>query len=148
MSRPIPGPARVVAARRAALLLAATGIFLLSHQPSRPSVPLFKYQDKVFHLVEFFLFGLVVIWNRDLFPLRGRPAAMVVLGIAYAMLDEIHQAFVPGRDCSVADFAAQAAGVLLCVLVFRRLVYRGSGRRDGPGGSPSERSLAGSPGRR
>ncbi|MBN1435108.1 VanZ family protein [Candidatus Fermentibacterales bacterium] len=111
--------------RRGILFLAAMGIFFLSHQPSLPSVPLFPMQDKLFHLVEFLIFGLLLCWNDDIF--RGRRVLSVALaGFAWALLDEIHQAYVPGRDCDVTDLAADWSGVLLAVLI----VFRSRARRE------------------
>jgi len=35
--------------------------------------------------------------------------------MVYALSDEIHQAFVPNRDCSLADFAADSLGVAMAM---------------------------------
>lgn len=45
-----------------------------------------------------------------------------VLGVLYAVSDEVHQSFVAGREGAVRDVAIDAAGVLVGVLVWRRLV--------------------------
>ena len=52
---------------------------------------------------------------------RGRSAALLSLGIAwlYAVTDEIHQYFVPGRSCEIRDILIDWAGTALGVgLVF------------------------------
>jgi VanZ family protein len=49
-----------------------------------------------------------------------RPAASVMLGIAYAVSDELHQHFVPGRQASPLDVAIDALGVLVGVALARR----------------------------
>jgi VanZ family protein len=46
-------------------------------------------------------------------------ALAIVLG--YAVLDEIHQGFVPGRDPSVLDFVFDTAGGFLGILAYRVL---------------------------
>ncbi len=45
-------------------------------------------------------------------PRRPFPAALG-LGALLAVLDEVHQAFVPGRSCELRDMAIDAGGVLL-----------------------------------
>ena len=41
----------------------------------------------------------------------------VICGILYAVSDEIHQYFVPGRSCEIRDMCIDAAGVLCGCLV-------------------------------
>ena len=40
-----------------------------------------------------------------------------LIGALYAVSDEIHQSFVPGRSCELRDMAIDSAGVLLGVLI-------------------------------
>lgn len=50
-------------------------------------------------------------WFRILLP--------VSLGILYAVSDEIHQLYVPGRSGQISDVLLDSAGVLLgCILIF------------------------------
>lgn len=56
---------------------------------------------------------------------RAVPAAAAVpLGVLYAVSDEVHQSFVPGRAATVTDVAIDAAGVLAGVLAWRRWARR------------------------
>jgi len=50
----------------------------------------------------------------------GRELPAFVAGVAYAVTDEVHQRFVPGRHGAVYDVAIDAFGVLLGVLALRR----------------------------
>jgi VanZ family protein len=43
------------------------------------------------------------------------------LGVAYAVSDEVHQHFVSGRQGAARDVAVDAAGILLGLLVYRRV---------------------------
>lgn len=44
-----------------------------------------------------------------------------VCGILYAVSDEIHQHFVPGRSCEIRDMCIDAAGVLCgCLIIWNR----------------------------
>ena len=43
------------------------------------------------------------------------------LGVAYAVTDEVHQAFVNGRQAALLDVAIDAAGALAGILLLRRV---------------------------
>jgi len=80
-----------------------------------PSVGL-KLSDKVYHFIEFAILGLLLM--RALSYYHGSaalPAAFrrtVLLGVLWGVLDEFHQLFVAGREASLLDVLADAAGVL------------------------------------
>jgi hypothetical protein len=52
---------------------------------------------------------------------RGMWAALAAS--CYGVLDECHQASVPGRACSVLDAVSDASGAVLCVLSLSWLVH-------------------------
>ena len=117
------GTLAVTVVKRVFLLTMLGGIFYLSHQPSLKVIPpLFLHQDKVLHAGIFFLLSISMIVNLDL--CRGfRPVpVMFILGFAYAVSDEIHQSFVPGRDCSAGDLLADIVGLSIGLSVY--LWYR------------------------
>lgn len=70
---------------------------------------------KLAHFAEFAVLGFLL--------LRALPRELVAVaaGAAYAVTDEAHQHFVAGRQAAVRDVAIDAAGVLLGVLVARRV---------------------------
>ncbi len=116
--------------RRAFVLAALGGIFYLSHQPSLDIVPpLFPHQDKVLHAVEFFILGLSLLMNMDIAGGRLGPGTMFSIGAAWAVLDEVHQSFVPGRDCSAGDLLADLAGLGVCFLLLARSRLPGRGEQ-------------------
>ncbi|MBR5516046.1 MAG: VanZ family protein [Clostridia bacterium] len=50
---------------------------------------------------------------------RYRLGISFVVGVLYAISDEIHQYFVPGRSCELRDVLIDSAGVTLgCILLF------------------------------
>ena len=111
------------AAKRVFLLAMLGGIFYLSHQPSLEVIPpFFQHQDKVLHAGIYFLLSVSMIVNRDL--CRGFHPVPVIftLGLIYAVSDEIHQSFVPGRDCSAGDLLADIVGLSIGLSVY--LWYR------------------------
>jgi len=69
---------------------------------------------KLAHAAEFAVLGVLLL--RALRDARSAFAA----GVAYAVTDEVHQHFVPGRLGSPVDVAIDAVGVALGVLLWRR----------------------------
>jgi VanZ family protein len=97
---------------------------------------------KLAHAAEFGLLGALLA--RAL----GRPWTAFALGAAYAVSDEVHQHFVPGRVGAPLDVAIDAVGVALGVLAWRRRArFRAWTRRRCPTAS-SRRSSTGSTGSR
>ena len=70
---------------------------------------------KAAHVVEFGILGALLA--------RALPslAWAVAAGSLYAMTDEVHQAFVPGRVGSPVDWALDTVGVAAGVLAYARL---------------------------
>ncbi|NLP05305.1 VanZ family protein [Candidatus Fermentibacteria bacterium] len=110
--------------KRLLLAAVAAAVWIQSDRPSIIRKPLFPFQDKVFHVIEFAVVGLALSTNRDLFGGRHRWIVMTAAGMAWAGLDEAHQSWVPGRDCSALDFAADALGLCLVLLAARRRFER------------------------
>lgn len=70
---------------------------------------------KLAHAAEYAVLGGLVLRAS-----RNAPAA-VLLASAYAATDEVHQAFVTGRQGSALDWLVDSAGVLLGVAVAARV---------------------------
>ena len=107
--------------RRRRLLLAAPAvgygalILLLSSRPGTdlPGVGI-PYGDKGLHVVEYFLFGVLLLLPLRGFGWQGR-AFVLAAGLAFAAFDEAFQGTVPDRIGDAADVAADVAGLLLAV---------------------------------
>lgn len=88
-------------------------IFWLSSLPDVPAPP-GPLTDKQAHALVYA--GLTLVVARALARARWaalRPGLLVAaaaLATIYGLTDELHQAFVPGRDASIADLAADGAG--------------------------------------
>ena len=55
-----------------------------------------------------------------------------LIGTAYAVTDEIHQYFVPGRSCEVRDVVIDSCGVLVGALIVAKLARRALKGSCGP----------------
>jgi len=69
---------------------------------------------KLAHFTVFAVLGTLsfAAFSVDLPARRAFPAALG-LGVARAVLDEVHQSFIPGRSCEFRDICIDSAGVLL-----------------------------------
>lgn len=104
----------------------AAAIFWVSSL-SRPPLEIEqRFIDKPLHFVEFFLFGALLVWtvHARSAPRPGLVGICIVVGILYGASDEIHQMFVPGRVCELADVIADAAGAATGIFVWRRLAIK------------------------
>lgn len=92
---------------------------LASHQSSIPGpLEITHPWDKLMHLSFFLILGLVTGWALDRKVAFGwLLAALVGVGV----LDEFHQSFVPGREVSAGDLAADALGAALGLVICRGL---------------------------
>lgn len=107
------------------VLLQMALIFYFSSQPSGSAVlEGFPFSSYVGHLGGYGLLGLLLYraFNRGLLPWQLHNALKTIItGLLYAISDEIHQLFVPGREALISDVLIDLAG-LLSALVFLRLL--------------------------
>lgn len=68
---------------------------------------------KLAHTAEYAVLGALLA------RATGRAGLAVALGSLYAVSDEVHQMFVPGRMGSPVDVAIDAVGVTIGVLLWR-----------------------------
>ncbi|MBS1911669.1 MAG: VanZ family protein [Bacteroidetes bacterium] len=108
-------------------ILYACFIFFMSSL-SAPPTPKFglEWGDKVTHAGAFGLMALFTFRAvRWLFPSRSF-AAHVIMTLAFTVTfgasDEIHQAFVPNRECDIFDWFADSTGGVLasCFIMITR----------------------------
>lgn len=102
-----------------------------------PAEPLGLVVRKAAHFTEFMILGMAIAVNvRDyLIPAQEhRPAKQVpllkawavtwILGTLYAVTDEFHQLFVPGRVGAVMDVCIDSAGVATGALIMWLILVR------------------------
>lgn len=89
---------------------------------------------KCAHFSIYALLGVLFCFPCTRFLRRAAFPAAWACAVLFAVTDEAHQYFVPGRSCEARDVAIDAAGALLGVLVFfliRRAVRKKSARGGG-----------------
>lgn len=110
----------------------------LSSQETIEQMPEFWNADKFVH---FICFGGLSFWVSFACNIRVKnmfwlPSAIVSV---YGIIDEIHQSFTPGRECSVFDWCADTLGGVMGAFVFL-LVLHLIGRFWARGCNGAERS--------
>src|SRR3989344_9356582 len=101
-----------------------TGVFIfyISSLEFLPNpLPSFSYTSIVYHIGIFFLFSLFLFLagekNKEYLFL------VLILSFVYAVLDELHQYFVPGRVAGLFDIGLNSLGILiglLFILIFKK----------------------------
>ena len=115
------------------------GIFYLSQQSDPPAGTTTGGEAVLAHLILYTGLALLLAWalagglaNHAGAPAWALAGVAFALTVLYGAVDEVHQAFVPGRSASEADLALDAAGaalgVGLALLAPRLLKGRGSRR--------------------
>jgi VanZ family protein len=100
-----------------------------------PDLPIFS-EDKLIHFGLYLLLASLSYraFHRQMrFPaLQKSPgiSTIVVIGV-FALLDELHQLFVPGRSCDPFDWMADVLGACVLVLIIAGVHWL-SRRRTGP----------------
>jgi VanZ family protein len=97
-------------------------LFSAASQPHTPDLG-FDMQDKLKHFMAYTFYGFLLgraFFMQERFPgIRQHYFILAaIFGILYALSDECHQYFVPGRDMSFWDFTADTVGILLGTLLF------------------------------
>ena len=110
------------------------GVYL-SSRSRFPSAPSFPLSDKLVHGLIFAGFGLVLLWGwrRALPDAATAWTATAVVGVLEAVLDEVHQIFVPLRQADPADVLADVIGIsaaLAVAVLFLRLRHRREAARE------------------
>jgi VanZ family protein len=95
-------------------------IFAASSIPGRDIPNLFPYMDKLEHLTEYSLFGLLLgrAFRFTVGGGRGRfwSLATVAFGGLVGGMDELYQRLTPGRSSDIRDWAVDVTSVTLAVL--------------------------------
>ena len=98
-------------------------IFYLSSLPGSalgPDTPVWRLLSNLAHIPLFGGLGVCLAMTFRQWTWRSRAVGTLGVGLAYALFDEVHQGFVPGRTMSISDVGLDLIGVAaaLCLLWF------------------------------
>jgi len=88
--------------------------FVSSRSGITPPGPDFIMKDKLAHVAEYSILGLLLFLNIGWAVSRSRIVTFLFLfavGVSIAALDELLQSYIPGRHMSLFDWLADAVGI-------------------------------------
>jgi VanZ family protein len=101
-------------------------LLILTTLPGK-DLPKTGVNDKIEHLTAYFflsiLLSLTLFFQNKYYKMKKYFAVFsgLIIGL-YAALDEIHQLFVPGRDCDILDWTADMIGTSIGILIIIFLI--------------------------
>lgn len=124
-------------------------IFYLSHQPATasgelsagitgmvlklfsifpiqlPEETLHFFIRKLAHFSAYFILGVLLFYSLHIGQKRQMTHAFIalLLSIMYAVTDEVHQLFIPGRSGEVRDVLIDSMGALTGILMYSSIIH-------------------------
>ncbi|MBW1643836.1 MAG: VanZ family protein [Deltaproteobacteria bacterium] len=99
-------------------------IFIQSSFPYPATFPKLPYIDKLVHFVEYAILGVLFLRAFRTLQVKNKKRLLIVLSAAasiiYGLSDEFHQYYIPYRNASFMDIAADTAGSIFGVFVAAR----------------------------
>ena len=109
-------------------------IFVLSSLSKGVHIPSPFGFDKAVHFIEYGILGFLLA--RSILGFQSSLSSKLLVGLAvvlatvYGISDEVHQAFVPGRNASHWDVVADGLGGVIGAVLFVRIRGRGVRSRE------------------
>ncbi len=104
-------------------ILIAIQIFWFSSLPLQGAIevgkPKLPILSMIYHFCAFFLFAffLSASLNKKEFT-KNNLRVVIIISILYAILDEVHQAFVPGRASTLRDVIIDMIGIFVATFIY------------------------------
>ena len=105
-------------------ILIAIIIFYVSSLTFKPGIPgRFPWKSVAYHFYAFLFLAAFLLISLTNGKHKNLIIIAVILGIIYAISDEVHQLFVPGRAFAISDILTDSAGILFATLIYLSLRY-------------------------
>ena len=81
---------------------------------------------KLAHFCLYTLGGILILLHINLYKItdKNKVIASLIIGTAYAITDELHQLFVPGRSGEIRDVCIDSLGIIIgIILLFKFLKF-------------------------
>jgi len=102
-------------------------IFIQSAYPVPETLPKIPYADKLIHSIVYAALGMLFLRAFKTLGSINKGIMLMLTSIAastlYGISDELHQLYVPFRDASLMDIAADALGSILGVLISAKWIF-------------------------
>lgn len=121
---------RIVATTLVALC--AIAIFIFSHIPGASYPPHPGFLNYIAHFCEYAVFAVLIAIALTGGKLKPWQVAIIALAIAsaYAVSDEIHQYFIPGRVADPMDWLTDTLGATLGVIITTLVLKKIDGKKQ------------------
>lgn len=89
---------------------------------------------KISHFSEYFIlgvFGFLVANTYHKYKFSVRTLSATIFCVLYAVSDEIHQYFVPGRACRFLDICVDTAGSIVAIVLLAIILRRKKRHKSG-----------------
>lgn len=101
-------------------------LFVATTLPAK-DLPDTHVSDKIEHFTAYFILAVLlnfaIMFQNKYIKLRRKAWLLTLIIISsYAALDELHQLFIPGRDCDILDWVSDTSGVLLGLALVKVLI--------------------------
>ncbi|MDP3027351.1 MAG: VanZ family protein [Nanoarchaeota archaeon] len=93
-------------------------IFYISSLTFPPGAPGFGWETIAYHFYAFLFLEAFLLISITKGKKKDLIFLAIMIAIVYAVSDEIHQLFVPGRACSFSDILTDSAGILFATLIY------------------------------
>jgi len=105
------------------ILYAGMIFFISSFSDFSEEIPSFSGFDGLLHIIEYYLFGwLIIRWllsKKKTFVNLYAPFLTILIGVLYGVGDEWHQSFVPGREATLTDVFFDGIGIVAATVTYR-----------------------------
>ena len=86
-------------------------------------------------LAHFFLYalgGILILAHINLYNITNKNKVIIswIIGTAYAITDEIHQLFIPGRSGEIRDVFIDSLGIIIGILILMLILKIKKGEKD------------------
>ena len=109
-------------------ILLAVAIWMLSSQSTLPQPKGIFGWDKFQHMLAYLaLAGTIGLWVSSAFWSRRPVIAFFAVSLVasfYGAIDEVHQYFVPGRNCNIWDWIADTLGAVIGATAIMAAAFR------------------------
>ena len=93
------------------------------------NLPKISIGDKYLHFIAFFGLGVLLglaLYAQEKYPVVKKyyGAFGLLAASLYAAVDEVHQLFIPGRQCDILDIAFDIAGAIAGILIIKLIIKK------------------------
>lgn len=82
------------------------------------------------HFVLYTLGGIIICNLFNVYKIKYAKIVSALFGIIYAIIDEVHQSYVPGRSAEIRDILIDAVGIILGIIIVSNIKYIRDRKKD------------------